>query len=126
MQSLLNHDTKASASTRSIAQSAIADITPSAPLVRNTVHQIKTFLFAGQDTTAHPVQWLRLQNIQEPEVSYRLREEHDLVFGPGASSAADMLSQPVKPTVSSQAAPHTPPLLSRRHSACTHWWLPLA
>jgi hypothetical protein len=28
------------------------------------------------------------------EVSYHLREEHDLAFGPGTSSAADMLSQP--------------------------------
>jgi len=28
------------------------------------------------------------------EVSYRLREEHDLAFGPGASSAVDMLSKP--------------------------------
>ena len=38
MQSLLNHDTKASASTRSIAQLAMSDVTPSASLVCNTVH----------------------------------------------------------------------------------------
>lgn len=94
MQSLLHQDAKSSAGTRSIAQLAMADITPSASLVRNTVHQIKTFLFAGQDTTATLVQWLCYEMYKNPAVLSRLREEHDHVFGPGASSAADILSQP--------------------------------
>jgi hypothetical protein len=92
-QSLLNHDTKASASTMSIPQLAMADFTPSASLIRNTVHQIKTFLFAGQDTAATLIQWLCYEMFKNPEVSYCLHEEHNLAFGPGAS-AADMLNQP--------------------------------
>jgi cytochrome P450 len=72
----------------------MTDVTPRASLVCNTVDQIKTFLFAGQDTTATLVQWLCYEMYKKPEVSCRLREEHDLVFGPGASSAADKLSQP--------------------------------
>lgn len=114
MLSLLNHDTKASASTRSVAQLAMAGVTFSASLVCNTVHQTNTFLFAGQGTAATLAQWLCYEMYKNPEVSYRLREEHDLAFSPGASSAADMLSQP------SQAGSHTPPLSSRRHSAWAH------
>jgi cytochrome P450 len=94
MQSLLQHDTKSSTSTRSIAQLAMANVPPSPSLVRNTVHQIKTFLFAGQDTTATLVQWLCYELSKNPEILSRLREEHDLVFGPNAFSAGDMLSQP--------------------------------
>jgi hypothetical protein len=92
MQSILNHDTKASASARSIVQLAMTNVTPGASLVCNTVVQIKIFLFAGQDTTATLVQWLCYEMYKNPEVSYRLCEEHDLVFGPGTSSAADKLS----------------------------------
>jgi cytochrome P450 len=95
MQSLLSHDTKSSAGTRSIAQLAMTDVPPSASLVRNTVHQIKTFLFAGQDTTATLVQWLCYEMYRNPEAVSRLRDEHDLVFGAGASSSAgDILSRP--------------------------------
>jgi len=61
--------------------------------LRNTVHQTKSFLFAGQDTAATLVQWLCYEMYKNPEVSYRLHEEHDLAFSPGVS-AADMLSQP--------------------------------
>lgn len=52
IQTLLNHDTKASVSTRSVAQLAMANVRPSASLVLNTAVQVKAFLFAGQDTTA--------------------------------------------------------------------------
>lgn len=93
MQGLLHHD-KSSAGTRSIAQLAMTDIPPSASLVRNTVHQIKGFLFAGQDTTATLVQWLCFEMSKNPAVVSKIRQEHDLVFGPGASSAADLLSRP--------------------------------
>lgn len=94
MQSLLHHDAKSSAGTRSIAQLAMTNLPPSASLVRNTVHQIKTFLFAGQDTTATLVQWLCYEMYKHPETVSRLREEHDLVFGPDPSSAGAILSQP--------------------------------
>lgn len=69
----------------------MTDVTPSASLACNTV---QTFLFARQDTTTTLAQWLCYEMYKNPEVAYRLRGEHDRIFGPGASSAADMLSQP--------------------------------
>ena len=93
MQSLLFQGAKSSAGTRSIAQLAMTNVTPSASLIRNTVHQIKTFLFADQDTTATLVQCICYEMYKNPSVISRLREEQDLVFGPSALSAGDLLSQ---------------------------------
>ena len=92
MQTL--QDTTKATSTKSIAQLAMVDISPSPSLVLNTVHQIKTFLFAGQDTTATLVQWLCYELCKSPTVSSQLRQEHNSIFGPGASSAAHMLATP--------------------------------
>lgn len=88
--------TKSSSSspTKSIAQLAMATLPPSSDLVRNTVHQIKTFLFAGQDTTATLVQWLCYEMYQSPAVLAQLRAEHDAVFGTSSPfSAATVLSE---------------------------------
>ena len=91
---------KKDASAKAIVQLALADLEPTPALLRNTVAQIKSFLFAGQDTTATLIQWLcyelskanheaRYQKIVE-----RMQAEHDAVFGPGAYSALDVLAQP--------------------------------
>jgi cytochrome P450 len=69
----------------------MTNVTPSASLVRNAVHQTMTLLFASQDTTATLVQWLCYEMYKNPELSYHLCEVHDLVFGPGTSSAAEKL-----------------------------------
>lgn len=91
---------KKDASAKAIVQLALADLEPTPALLRNTVAQIKSFLFAGQDTTATLIQWLcyELSKAQyEPryeEILKKLVAEHDAVFGSGAYSALNVLAQP--------------------------------
>lgn len=86
------------ASAKSIVQLAVRDMIPSKALVRTCVDQVKSFLFAGQDTTATLIQWLcyemskASQHQQHAGFLQRLRQEHDTVFGLGAFSALDKLS----------------------------------
>jgi len=69
----------------------MAGLAPSSALIRNTVHQVKTFLFAGQDTTATLIQWLCWELARHPGVLSQLRAEHDAAFGPGPGSAEEVL-----------------------------------
>ena len=91
---------KKDGSTKAIVQLALADLEPTPELLRNTVAQIKSFLFAGQDTTATLIQWLcyELSRAEyEPryqEILKKLQAEHNAVFGAGAYSALDVLAQP--------------------------------
>ncbi len=91
---------KADSSAKAIVQLALADLKPTPALIRNTVHQIKSFLFAGQDTTATLIQWLCYElsraNVDETSTAIveKLEAEHHSVFGPGAYSALDILSRP--------------------------------
>lgn len=84
---------------RSIINLATADLDPTPALIKNTVSQIKTFLFAGQDTTATLIQWLcfelaKCQNIQPHDPMYThyktlhkaLLDEHNSVFGKNGNS----------------------------------------
>lgn len=93
---------KKDASTKAIVQLALADLEPTPALLWNTVAQIKSFLFAGQDTTATLIQWLCYElskaNYEEryQKIVEKLQAEHDAVFGPGAFSALDLLAQPGK------------------------------
>lgn len=83
---------------RSIIQLAVCDIPSSKALIRTCVDQIKSFLFAGQDTTATTIQWFCYEMSKashDPRhATYlkRLRQEHDAVFGPGQFSALEFLS----------------------------------
>lgn len=43
---------------RSITHLALDGMEPTPALIRNTVSQLKSFLFAGQDTTATLIQWI--------------------------------------------------------------------
>jgi cytochrome P450 len=85
-----------SKSARSIINLATDSLDPTPALIRNTVSQIKSFLFAGQDTTATLIQWLLYElsmctNIQPFDPLYdhyrflhkALVDEHDSVFGKG-------------------------------------------
>lgn len=93
---------KTDSSAKAIVQLALADLEPTPALMRNTVSQIKTFLFAGQDTTATLIQWLCYElskasfDSRNREILSKLEAEHESVFGPGAYSALDVLSQPGK------------------------------
>lgn len=88
---------------KSITRLALSGITPDNALIRNTVSQIKSFLFAGQDTTATLIQWLCFElskaswSKDAAEILARLRAEHDAVFGKdgeaGHFNALDILGR---------------------------------
>ena len=91
---------KKDSSTKAIVQLALADMSPTPALLTNTVAQIKSFLFAGQDTTATLIQWLCYElSKADYDPRYRkivdtLEAEHNAVFGPGSFSALDVLAKP--------------------------------
>ena len=61
------------------------------------VRQLKTFLFAGHDTSAATISWAYYYLSFHPEVLAKLRAEHDAVFGPFSdtqSLAAKLSSEP--------------------------------
>ncbi len=55
------------------------ELTPS--LTTNIVHQLKTFFFAGEDTTANVMAYAFLELSRNKSVLARLRAEHDALFG---------------------------------------------
>lgn len=106
----------ASTDTRSIIQLAASDVPYSGALVRNCVHQLKTFLFAGQDTTATLISWLCYEmskaahNQGHAKFLQELCEEHDRTFGPGAFSSLENFSDVVttaSESVSTSKLPYT-------------------
>lgn len=96
---------KAASSARAIVHLALAGLNPTPNLLSSTVSQVKTFLFAGEDTTSTTIQWMAFYLSQSypssPLYSERLRQirerlcqEHDEVFGTVAPFAAlDILSR---------------------------------
>ncbi|KAI1620261.1 cytochrome P450 [Exophiala viscosa] len=86
---------------KSITRLAISGMTPSKALVQNTVSQIKSFLFAGQDTTATLIQWLCFELSKASwadghvAILEKLIAEHDAVFGKTDDlfNALDVLGQ---------------------------------
>ncbi|KAL9610908.1 MAG: hypothetical protein Q9167_004418 [Letrouitia subvulpina] len=83
---------------KSITQLAVSGLSPNKALIRSCVDQIKSFLFAGQDTTATLIQWICYEmskashSPQHATILSRLRQEHDAVFGPHPFSALHVLS----------------------------------
>ncbi|KAL8740421.1 MAG: hypothetical protein Q9190_006878 [Brigantiaea leucoxantha] len=92
--------TDATSEPKSITQLAVSGLFPDKALIRGCVDQIKTFLFAGQDTTATLIQWLCYEmskashSPHHATILSRLRQEHDAVFGPHPFSALQTLSSP--------------------------------
>ncbi|OBT43353.1 hypothetical protein VE00_05750 [Pseudogymnoascus sp. WSF 3629] len=90
--------TDTTSKSKSITQLAVSGLPPSKALIRSCVDQIKTFLFAGQDTTATLIQWVCYEMSKASHSEHyaailsRLRQEHDLVFGPDPFSALKVLS----------------------------------
>jgi cytochrome P450 len=74
-----NH-TPASRSILSLAlETDNAPLTPKT--LQRTVSQMKTFLFAGEDTTATTAQWVIYNISRHPHVLAKLRAEHEAIFG---------------------------------------------
>ena len=92
---------------RSITQLAVSGLPPSRALIQTCVDQIKTFLFAGQDTTATLIQWLCYEmskanhSERHAKALEHLRQEHDAIFGSDPFSAMRVLSS--KDAVNSEA-----------------------
>lgn len=99
---------------RSIIQLAASDVPHSEELIRNCVHQLKTFIFAGQDTTATLMSWLcfemsKASHDQRHATFLRLlRKEHDRVFGPGAFSALDKFQESTTTASGTITTPNLP------------------
>lgn len=96
----------ASASGKAIVHLSLAGLEPSPTVLESTVSQVKTFLFAGQDTIATVIQWMAyelsksypsspLYSDHMRRVRERLCEEHDAVFGKGDPfNVLDILDAP--------------------------------
>ena len=74
-------------SNRSITQLAMSGLPLSEELVNSTVDQVKTFFYAGRDTTVMLVDWMTFylskasKSAHYAQIVQRLRAEHDAVFG---------------------------------------------
>lgn len=81
-----------------ILQLAVSGLSPNKALISSCVDQLKSFFFAGQDTTATLIQWMCYEMSKAGHTPHhatsltRLRQEHDLVFGPHPFSALKFLS----------------------------------
>ncbi|ROT42381.1 cytochrome P450 52A11 [Sodiomyces alkalinus F11] len=58
-------------------------------VVRDTIDQLKSFLFAGHDTTSILLQWAFYELSRTPRALKALRAELDDLFGPGGPDDAD-------------------------------------
>ena len=56
--------------------------------IQQTIDQLKTFLFAGHDTTSTLLQWCFYELGRSPRIAQTLREELDTVLGPETEPAA--------------------------------------
>jgi cytochrome P450 len=71
---------------RSIVELALRDADELTPqILQETVDQVKTFMFAGHDTTSTMLQWIFYLLSIHPKVLATLTAELDSIFGPGAS-----------------------------------------
>ena len=90
--------TDSTSRSKSILQFAVSGLSPNKALLRSCVDQIKSFLFAGQDTTATLIQWICYEmskashSPHHARILSRLHEEHDVVFGPHPFSALEVVS----------------------------------
>ncbi len=90
--------TDTTSESKCILQLAVSGLSPNKALIRSCVVQLKSFLFAGQDTTATLIQWMCYEMSKASHSPHhatsltRLRQEHDVVFGPHPFSALQILS----------------------------------
>ena len=94
----ISRPTDTTSESKCILQLAVSGLTPNDALIRSCVDQLKSFLFAGQDTTATLIQWMCYEMSKASHSPHhatslsRLRQEHDVVFGPHPFSALQILS----------------------------------
>jgi cytochrome P450 len=82
-------DAKPGGASRSILTLSLLDIDTLTPeLVKTISDQIKTFLFAGYDTTSTTLAWLFYELSRTPHALQAIRSELDTVLGPNADPEA--------------------------------------
>jgi cytochrome P450 len=64
-----------------------------ADFMDNAIAQLKSFLFAGHDTTSSTLCFIYYHLWRTPDAMKRVRREHDEVFGSDHSQAADMIKR---------------------------------
>lgn len=80
---------------RSVLALSLQDSPPSTPLaLQTTADTLKTFLFAGHDTTSILLQWAFYELSRSPRILQTLRHELASVFGPSPSDIATQLASP--------------------------------
>ena len=90
--------TEITSESKSITQLAVSGLPLNKALIRSCVDQVKSFLFAGQDTTATLIQWMCYEiskashSTHHATILTRLQKEHDAVFGPHPFSALQALA----------------------------------
>ncbi|KAH8822834.1 cytochrome P450 [Flagelloscypha sp. PMI_526] len=62
--------------------------------VTDLLAQVKTFVFAGHDTTAVTLAWTYYEFTRNPKILSKIREEHDRVFGKIGTEAAQIVANP--------------------------------
>ena len=73
---------------RSIVSLSLQDIEELTPLILSeTVDQVKSFLFAGHDTTSILIEWAIYELSRHPKILSKAREELDSAFGPDSNPA---------------------------------------
>lgn len=81
---------------RSVLALSLQDTEELSPLIlQQTADQIKSFLFAGHDTTSILLQWAFYELSRSPSALAALRAEHDSLFGsdPNPDIVADVLRE---------------------------------
>ncbi|OJJ44441.1 hypothetical protein ASPZODRAFT_145000 [Penicilliopsis zonata CBS 506.65] len=78
----LKHQTDKDSSSRSVLSLSLKEASEATPaLVAQTSDQLKSFLFAGHDTTSTLLQWAFYELSRTPRAMQALRAEHDAVLG---------------------------------------------
>ncbi|KAI0883929.1 cytochrome P450 [Annulohypoxylon maeteangense] len=80
------HQGQAHSRSRSILALSLQDIESLTPeIMEETCDQLKTFLFAGHDTTSTTIVWSIYELFRTPHALKAVRAELDSLFGPGAA-----------------------------------------
>ncbi|KAL4930616.1 cytochrome P450 [Aspergillus undulatus] len=86
---------------------------------RYAAHQIRLFLFAGNDTTSSSIVYVYHMLSKHPEALAQVRQEHDRIFGPDPSAAAQLLRS--NPTLLNQC-PYTLAIIHPSIQRNPHIW----